>query len=122
MTSRSNFTIARVIARLNIGGPAIQAIAMTEAFQKRGYRAILLAGQVPGGEGSMGHLAEKMGVVPVRIGTMSRRISWHKDLATLWQLVRIFRREKPLVVHTHTAKAGTVGRLAAIVTRVPVRV
>ena len=122
MNSRSNFTIARVIARLNIGGPAIQAIAMTEAFQKKGYRAILLTGEVPEGEGSMEYLAEERGVAPVKLGTMSRRISWRKDLSTLWQLIRIFRRERPLVVHTHTAKAGTVGRLAAIVAGVPVRV
>jgi glycosyltransferase involved in cell wall biosynthesis len=122
MNSQSKFTIARVIARLNIGGPAIQAISMTEAFQKKGYRAILLTGQVPEGEGSMEYLAEEKGVAPIKIGALSRRISWHKDLATLWQLIQIFRRERPLVVHTHTAKAGTLGRLAAIVTRVPVRV
>lgn len=83
---------------------------------------MLLTGQIPEGEGSMEYLAEKMGVVPIRIGSMSRKISWHKDLTTLWQLIRIFRREEPLVVHTHTAKAGTVGRLAAMMTRVPVRV
>ncbi|HZC24705.1 MAG TPA: glycosyltransferase family 4 protein [Candidatus Binatia bacterium] len=122
MNSRNKVTIARVIARLNVGGPAIQAISMTKAFRERGYRTILLTGQIPDGEGSMEHLADEMGVVPVRIGTMSRRISWHRDLAAVWQLIRIFRREKPLIVHTHTAKAGTLGRLAAIVTRVPVRV
>ena len=83
---------------------------------------MLLTGQIPEGEGSMEYLADEMGVVPIRIGTMSRRISWHKDLATLWQLARIFLREKPLIVHTHTAKAGTLGRLAAMVARVPVRV
>ena len=53
---------------------------------------------------------------------MSRKISWSKDLVTLQQLIKTFRREKPLVVHTHTAKAGTLGRLAAILTRVPIKV
>jgi glycosyltransferase involved in cell wall biosynthesis len=118
----SNFTIARVIARLNIGGPAIQAILMTDEFRRRGYQALLLTGEVPLGEGSMEYLAQQRGIVPVKIGTMSRKISWSKDLITLWELIKIFRREKPLVVHTHTAKAGTVGRLAAMLTRVPVRV
>src|SRR3954463_8713983 len=122
MNSSSDFTIARVIARLNIGGPAIQAILMTDEFRRRGYRTLLLTGEVPPGEGSMDYLARNRDVVPIKVGTLSREISWSKDLITLWQLVKIFRRERPLVVHTHTAKAGTVGRLAAILTRVPVRV
>ena len=122
MNSQSTFTIARVIARLNIGGPAMQAILMTDAFRRRGYRSVLVTGEVPAGEGSMEYLARDRDVALIKIGTMSRRISWLKDLRTVSQLVRIFRREKPLVVHTHTAKAGTLGRLAAIATRVPVRV
>jgi glycosyltransferase involved in cell wall biosynthesis len=95
---------------------------MTDAFRQKGYRTLLLAGEVPTGEGSMEYLARERNIVPIRIGTLSRRISWHKDLATLLQLVRILHRERPLVLHTHTAKAGTLGRLAAIATRVPVRV
>lgn len=122
MNSVPDFTIARVIARLNIGGPAIQAILMTDAFRHRGYRTLLLTGEVPPGEGSMEYLARDHGVVPTKIGTMSRKISWSKDLVTLLELIKIFRRERPLVVHTHTAKAGTLGRFAAILTRVPVRV
>jgi glycosyltransferase involved in cell wall biosynthesis len=122
MNSKHNLTIARVIARLNVGGPAIQAILMTDAFRQKGYRTLLLAGEVPEGEGSMEYLARERNIAPIRIGTLSRRISWHKDLATLWQLIRILRRERPLVLHTHTAKAGTLGRLAALATGVPVRV
>jgi glycosyltransferase involved in cell wall biosynthesis len=70
----------------------------------------------------MEYLASDHDVFPTKIGTMSRNISWSKDLTTLRHLIRVFRRERPVVVHTHTAKAGTVGRLAAIATRVPVRV
>src|SRR5215469_5089574 len=122
MNSQHNFTIARVIARLNIGGPALQAVLMTESFRKRGYRAILVTGEVPADEGSMEYLALDRDIIPIKIGTMSRKIAWSRDLTSLWHLVRIFAREKPVVVHTHTAKAGTVGRLAAILSRVPVRV
>ena len=122
MNSKHNLTIARVIARLNVGGPAIQAILMTDAFRQKGYRTLLLTGEVPEGEGSMEYLARERNIAPIKIGTLSRRISWHKDLATLWQLIRILRRERPLVLHTHTAKAGTLGRLAALATGVPVRV
>ena len=122
MNSKHSLTIARVIARLNIGGPAIQAILMTEAFRQKGYRSMLLAGEVPATEGSMEYMALDRDTIPIKIGTMSRSISWHKDLTTLWQLIRILHREKPDVIHTHTAKAGTLGRLAAIATGVPVRV
>lgn len=122
MNSRSNITIARVIARLNIGGPAIQAILMTDAFRQKGYRPLLLTGEVSSSEGSMEYLARERRVVPVKIAGMSRRISWYHDLTAFWKLVRIFYREKPAVVHTHTAKAGTLGRLAAMATGVPIRV
>jgi len=122
LTKDSKFTIARVIARLNVGGPAIQAILMTESFESRGFRALLLTGHVAPGENSMEYLARDLGVEPIRIATMSRRISLVDDLVSLWRLVRIFRRERPTVVHTHTAKAGALGRIAAMITGAPVRV
>lgn len=122
MNSGRSFTIARLIARLNVGGPATQAILMTEAFQKKGYRALLLTGEVPPGEGSMEALAHERGLQPIKINTLSRKVSPSADLKSLWRLIRLFRRERPMVVHTHTAKAGTLGRLAAMVTKVPVRV
>lgn len=122
MSSSNSITIARVIARLNVGGPAIQAILMTDAFQRKGYRALLFTGQIPPSEGSMEYLARERGVDPIKISSMSRTISFLGDLRSLWRLIRIFRNERPLVVHTHTAKAGTLGRLAAWATGVPVRV
>ena len=115
-------TIARVIARLNVGGPAIQAILLTEAFRRKGYRTLLLTGEVASGEASMEYLADARDVEPIHIAGMSRSIAFYKDLVVLWQLIRILRREKPFIIHTHTAKAGTLGRLAAVVAGVPIRV
>ena len=117
-----NITIARVIARLNVGGPAIQAILMTRDFRERGYHALLMTGTVAPGETSMEYLAQKKGVTPIRIAMMSRRLSFVSDLVSLYRLIDIFRRERPTIVHTHTAKAGALGRIAAILTDVPVRV
>jgi glycosyltransferase involved in cell wall biosynthesis len=122
MNSADEITVVRVIARLNVGGPAMQAILMTDAFRQKGYRALLLTGEVLASEGSMEYLARAKDVEPIKIATMSRSISSYKDLAALWRIIRILRREKPLVIHTHTAKAGALGRIAALVTRVPVRV
>ena len=122
MSAPRQLKIARVIARLNVGGPATQAILMTDAFQRRGYQATLLTGEVAPGEASMEYLARELNVHPIKIAAMSRKISYARDLQSLWRLVRIFRREKPTILHTHTAKAGTLGRLAAMLTGVPVRV
>ncbi len=122
MSAHQQLKIARVIARLNVGGPATQAILMTDAFQRRGYQASLLTGEVAPGEASMEYLARELNIQPVKIAAMSRKISYTRDLQSLWRLVRIFRREKPAILHTHTAKAGTLGRLAAMLTGIPVRV
>lgn len=122
MESRPRPTIVRVISRLNVGGPSIQAILMTDAFRARGYRALLLAGEVPDGERSMEYLASRKQVAVTRIHSMSRRISLLRDLWALGRILSILLREKPTVVHTHTAKAGLLGRIAAILAGVPVRV
>jgi glycosyltransferase involved in cell wall biosynthesis len=122
MNSTGKMKIARVIARLNVGGPAMQAILMTESFQQKGYRVLLMAGEVSPGEGSMESLASKRGLSVIKINTLSRKISPLADLRSLWRLTRLFLRERPVIVHTHTAKAGTLGRLAAMLAGVPVRV
>ncbi|HZR67196.1 MAG TPA: glycosyltransferase [Terriglobales bacterium] len=122
MGAQKNISIARVIARLNVGGPAIQAILMTDAFNRRGFRSILLTGEVATGEASMEYLADSKGVKPLKLDSLARRISVGGDLIALWKLWVTFLREKPAIVHTHTAKAGTLGRIAAVLARVPVRV
>jgi len=113
--------IARIIARLNVGGPAIQAILMTEAFRARGYDTVLITGQVARGEANMHYLAQANEVEALTIPALSRSISF-KDLVSFLQIARILRRRRPVIVHTHTAKAGTLGRLAALIVRVPIRV
>jgi glycosyltransferase involved in cell wall biosynthesis len=70
----------------------------------------------------MEYYATERGVEVTRIPELSREISLMGDLRTLLALYRLFRRERPAVVHTHTAKAGTLGRLAAILAGVPVRI
>lgn len=105
--------VLRVIARLNIGGPAIQAITLTRLLSARGYDTRLVRGVEGADEGTMDPLAAELGVRPTLVGTM-RREPGLGDLAALAALVRILRRDRPDVVHTHAAKAGTLGRAAVL--------
>ena len=106
--------VARIIARLNIGGPAIQAITLTQRLESLGYETLLIRGSEAAHEGSMDQLAEELGVRPLRIARMGRELG-AGDLVAFVRLVRELRRFRPDVVHTHAAKAGTLGRLAALV-------
>jgi glycosyltransferase involved in cell wall biosynthesis len=108
--------ILRVIARLNVGGPARHVVWLTEGLKPAGYDTLLVAGIVPPGEDDMSYLAAQSGVVPFIVPEMSREISL-KDALTTWKLFRLMLRERPDIVHTHTAKAGTVGRVAGLMYR-----
>lgn len=102
-----------VIARLNIGGAAAQAISLTALLPQRGYATRLVRGREDPDEGSMDDLAEQLGVHPTLLASM-RRDPGAGDVRALAELVRIMRRDRPAIVHTHAAKAGTLGRVAAI--------
>ena len=104
--------IIRIIARLNVGGPARHVVWLTQGLQDEEFRSLLVAGTVPPGEEDMSYLLGAHGVEPVYIEEMSRELSL-KDVVSLFKVYRLMLRERPDVVHTHTAKAGTVGRAAA---------
>ncbi|HEX7997628.1 MAG TPA: glycosyltransferase [Pyrinomonadaceae bacterium] len=108
--------IVRIIARLNVGGPARHVVWLTEGLQPPDYETLLVAGTVPPGEDDMSYFAAENGVVPHIIPQMSREIS-PRDALTVWKLYRLLKRERPHVVHTHTAKAGTVGRVSGMLYR-----
>ncbi|HZQ68834.1 MAG TPA: glycosyltransferase family 4 protein [Terriglobales bacterium] len=115
-------TVAHVIARLNVGGAAVQVMSAVDGLRDLGYNTLLLVGELPPGETSMEYLAEERGLEITRVHGMSRKLSGWNDLRALLQLVRVFRRERPLIVHTHTAKAGALGRIASLIAGVPIRV
>lgn len=108
--------ILRIIARLNVGGPARHVVWLTDGLRANGYDTLLVTGVVPPGEDDMTYFAQSAGVTPHVIPQMSREISLRDALAS-WKVFRLMLRERPDLVHTHTAKAGTVGRVAGLLYR-----
>lgn len=108
--------IVRVIARLNVGGPAKHVVWLTSGLRGSDCESLLVAGTVPDSEEDMSYFAAEHSVEPFLIAEMSREVSL-KDALTIWKLYRLFCRERPDIVHTHTAKAGTVGRIAGFIYR-----
>ena len=106
--------VLRVIARLNMGGPALHVAYLTAGLRERGYDTKLVAGSLARGEDSMAFVADARDVDIIRIDELGREISPLRDLLATVKLARLIRRERPDILHTHTAKAGTVGRVAAM--------
>lgn len=108
--------IVRIIARLNVGGPTRQVVWLTQSLQNENSQCILIAGTVPDGEEDMSYFALENNVSPHYIPEMSRELS-PKDVISLWKVFRRLVAEKPDIIHTHTAKAGTIGRAAGFLYR-----
>ena len=106
--------VLRVIARLNVGGPALHVAYLTAGLADHGYDTTLVAGTVGRGEESMAFIADAKGVRIEVIDELARSISPLRDARAVWKLAQLIRRERPTILHTHTAKAGAVGRVAAL--------
>ncbi|MEN8149573.1 MAG: glycosyltransferase [Planctomycetota bacterium] len=114
--------IVRVIARLNVGGPSRQAILLTRRLDPERYDSVLVTGRVSPHEADMTGVARERGIAPIVLDGLGRAPSPLDDLRAFLSLVAILWRERPDVVHTHTAKAGALGRVAALLTSVPTRI
>src|SRR5215212_2119066 len=84
-TGAAPIPIMRVIARLNVGGPAIQVVSLTDRLRAYGYRTTLLRGREGEREGSMDHLAAAASVEPVLVPGLRRELGLH-DVRALWHL------------------------------------
>ncbi len=105
--------VLRVIARMNVGGPAYHVSLLSGRLDPERYDTLLVSGRVGQGEGSFDELAHRYGARHRVLEMLGPELQPIRDLRALVALVRIVRRVKPDVIHTHTAKAGMVGRLAA---------
>lgn len=104
----------RVIARMNIGGPAYHVSLLTGLLDPDAYDSLLVTGKVGPGEGSFETLAGKYGARLQIVGSLGPELHPLRDARALLALRRSIRRFRPHIVHTHTAKAGVLGRLGAL--------
>jgi glycosyltransferase involved in cell wall biosynthesis len=111
MTAEPAIRVLRIITRLNVGGPSIQAMALSHRLTSRGFETLLVHGQLDADEGDMRYLLPAS--VDVRQLPSLRRPPAAHDPIVLAQLANLMRDFRPQIVHTHMAKAGALGRLAA---------
>jgi glycosyltransferase involved in cell wall biosynthesis len=107
--------ILRVIARLNVGGPARHTVVLGNGLAAKGADTLLVFGTCGADEASMEHLLDEAAFRSRKIPALGRRVRPWDDLRALAALVRLVFAERPDVIHTHTAKGGALGRLAALI-------
>lgn len=111
--------VLRIINRLNLGGPTYNAAYLTK-YLEPDFETLLVAGMKDETEESSEFIVERLGIKPVFIIDMKREISLKSDWKAYKQIDKIIKEFKPDIVHTHAAKAGTLGRIAAWRNKVPV--
>jgi len=111
--------VLRIINRLNLGGPTYNAAYLSKYLSPE-FETMLVAGIKEDDEASSEFIVEEMGLRPVFIPEMRREINISNDRNAYSKIKDIIKEFKPDIVHTHAAKAGTLGRLAAHQMKVPV--
>ncbi len=105
--------VMRIIARMNVGGPAVQVSGLMRNMNSSEFDHRLYTGFCADDEADYLNTVAK-DVYAVRIEGFGRRVSFGGDLRAFYTLVKEIRNFKPHVIHTHTAKAGFLGRIASI--------
>lgn len=110
--------VVRIIGRLNVGGPARLACLLQEKLAQD-FETHLIIGSLAEGEQDMSYLLSSQRTV-FRLRQMSREVDFWSDVVAFWRIWYFLQKVRPDVVHTHTAKAGALGRLASWFAGVPV--
>ena len=110
--------VMRIIARMNVGGPAVQVSGLMRGFNTNEFDHRLYTGFCAADEADYLDTVAK-DVSAIRIAGLGRRMNFGGDIKAFYSLVKEIRQFKPHVIHTHTAKAGFLGRIASIVSMQP---
>mgnify|MGYP002348577484 CR=1 FL=1 len=116
-TSQKPIRVLRLIARLNVGGPARHVASLMTGLDPDQFAQTLVAGRVQAGEDDLGPLLRAQGIEYQELAGLGRSLHPLRDLASLGAVFRLLMRLRPQIVDTHTAKAGTIGRAALILYR-----
>lgn len=111
--------VLRIINRFNIGGPTYNATLLSRFLDDR-FETLLVGGLPEEGETDSLYIPEQYGLKPVLIPEMKREPNFRSDRAAYNKLIKIIEEFKPHIVHTHAAKAGALGRRAAVKCGVPI--
>ena len=111
--------VLRIINRFNLGGPTYNAAYLTK-YLEPDFETILVGGEKDISEESSEYILEKLNIKSIVIPEMRRSINPLLDWKAYWKIVALIKEHKPDIVHTHAAKAGAIGRLAAINLKVPI--
>ena len=114
-----NIKILRIISRMNVGGPSKHVANISDSLNKYGYKTRILSGLPTPQEGNMFNIAKEKQLELMVIEEMGRSISPIKDCLSLIKIYKQIKAFKPDIVHTHTSKAGVLGRIAALICGVP---
>lgn len=112
--------ILRIIHRLNIGGPTYHSAYLTKYLDSNYFETLLISGNINEDEENGEYILEELGVSSIGIKNMYREINLFRDYLAYIEIKKIIKSYKPDIVHTHAAKAGFIGRLAAISLNVPI--
>lgn len=111
--------VLRILNRLAVGGPVLNATYLTK-YLAPDFHTLLVVGERESHEKSADHLVRQLGIDCLTVPGMGRSVSPASDYSAYRQLRKLIREYKPHVVHTHAAKPGALGRLAAAAEGVPV--
>ena len=113
--------VLRIINRFNLGGPTYNVAYLTKYLSPE-YETLLVGGAIENSEASSEFILKKLGLKYEIIPELKRSINPINDFIAYQKIKKIIREFKPDIVHTHAAKAGTLGRAAAFACKIPITV
>lgn len=111
--------VLRILNRFNLGGPTFNAAYLTKYMEPE-FHTVLAGGTIDDTEGSSRFILDDLGIKPVVIPEMKRKVKITDDIKAYYTIKKLIKETNPTIVHTHASKAGALGRLAAAKMKVPV--